>query len=81
MGSESIGQILFIFYMKLTYNGATKTHISNLKKIQHVRRYGDNYREFVVKILKSMYCAESMGRIFLFPVCMVPILRQQKLVF
>ena len=25
--AESIGQIFFIFYMKLTYNGATKTHI------------------------------------------------------
>ena len=26
-GSESIGQIFFIFYMKLTYHDATKIHI------------------------------------------------------
>ena len=42
--SESIGQIFFIFYIKLTYNGATETHIYNLKKKQHGRRYGDKYR-------------------------------------
>ena len=41
---ESMGQIFFIFYMKLAYNGATKTHISNFQKIQHGRRYGDNYQ-------------------------------------
>ena len=37
-GSEPMGQIFFIFYMKLTYNNATKTHISNFKKIQHCRQ-------------------------------------------
>ena len=34
-GLESIWQIFFIFYMKLTYNhdnSATKTHISNFQK-------------------------------------------------
>ena len=34
-GSESIGQIFFIFYMKLAFNGVTKTHISIFQKIQH----------------------------------------------
>ena len=46
-GLESIGQIFFIFYMTLTYNhdnSATKTHISNFQKIQHGRRYGNNFR-------------------------------------
>ena len=42
--SEPMGQIILIFCMKLTYNGTTKTHISNFQKIKHGRRYGDNYR-------------------------------------
>ena len=31
-GAESMGQIFFIFYMKLTYNDATKTHFQIFKK-------------------------------------------------
>ena len=52
-GSESF------FCMKLTYNGATKTHISNFQKIKP----SDNYQLFVAKIRKTMHCSESMGRI------------------
>ena len=63
-GSESIGQIFLIFYMELTYNGATNIHIWNFQKIKHGGRYGDNYRLFIAKIWKSMCCSESMGRIF-----------------
>ena len=32
------GADLFDYYMKLTYNCKTKTHISNFQKIQHDRR-------------------------------------------
>ena len=41
---ESIRRIFFIFCMKLIYYDTTITHISNFQKIQHGRRYEDNYR-------------------------------------
>ena len=34
----------FIFYIKLAYNDATKSHISNFQKIKHGCRYGNNYQ-------------------------------------
>ena len=43
-GRNLEGGSFSFFCMKLTYDDATKTHISNLKKIQHGRRYDDNYR-------------------------------------
>ena len=44
-GLEYRGLIFFIFYMKLTYNSATKTHIFPIfqKSIMAAIR-GDNYR-------------------------------------
>ena len=79
--SESMRRIWIIFCMKLTYNSATKIHISNFQK--------SNMDAIMVIIIdnlqlkyRKVYAGRNLwGRYFSFSAWSLPIMVQQKLIF